>query len=108
MLGFARCVTDFTTFLYLTDVWVDRACQGKGLGAWLVRCIDEVIEDMPYLRRSMLFTADWKRSVPFYEKNMGMGLVLTHFGEDVAIMEKKGRGHPSYGSAGNKYRLPGA
>lgn len=108
MLGFARCVTDFTTFLYLTDVWVDRACQCKGLGTWLVRCIDEVIEDMPHLRRSMLFTADWKRSVPFYEKNMRMNLVLTRFGEDLAVMEKKGRGHPSYGSVGNNYRLPDA
>ena len=29
--GIARCVTDFTTFLYVTDVWVEPELQGKGL-----------------------------------------------------------------------------
>ncbi|KAL5598273.1 hypothetical protein FOBRF1_012066 [Fusarium oxysporum] len=102
-VGIARCVTDFITFSYLTDVWVDPAYQGKGLGSWLVRCVQEVLEEMPDLRRSMLFTADWQRSVPFYKKLMGMSLIETREGEGLAIMESKGKGHPSYGREGTGY-----
>ncbi|KAF5007792.1 hypothetical protein FDECE_5916 [Fusarium decemcellulare] len=102
-VGIGRCVTDFITFAYLTDVWVDPAYQGKGLGSWLVECVQEVLETMPDLRRSMLFTADWKRSVPFYERLMGMKLIESRRGEGLAIMESKGRGHPSYGREGTGY-----
>lgn len=103
LVGLARCITDFATFSYLTDVWVDPAYQGKGLGSWLVGCVQEVMEGMPHLRRSMLFTADWERSVPFYEKLMGMTLIESRKGEALAIMEAKGRGHPSYGRQGTGY-----
>ncbi|ETS79296.1 hypothetical protein PFICI_09149 [Pestalotiopsis fici W106-1] len=96
LLGFARCITDCTTFLYVTDVWVDPATQGKGLGKWLVGCIKEVIDTMPYLRRSILFTGDWERSVPFYEKLLDMTLVETKKGKTLALMERKGPGHPSF------------
>lgn len=102
-IGIARCVTDFVTFVYLTDVWVNPTYQGKGLGSWLVKCVQEVIEVMPHLRRSMLFTADWGRSVPFYERIMEMQLIETKHGEGLAIMERKGRGHPSFGREGSGY-----
>lgn len=104
-IGIARCVTDFTTFLYLTDVWVNPTYQGKGLGAWLITCVQEVVESMPYLRRSILMTADWKRSVPFYTKLMDMEVCELKHGEGLAIMERKGTGHPSYGKQGNGYDL---
>ncbi|KAH8594430.1 hypothetical protein B0O99DRAFT_513688, partial [Bisporella sp. PMI_857] len=103
-IGIARCVTDYTTFLYLTDVWVDPTYQGKGLGKWLIKCVQEVIENMPYLRRSILFTADWDRSVPFYEKLMDMAVVESQKGKGLAVMERKGRGHPSFGGEGSGYQ----
>ncbi|EJP69004.1 GNAT family N-acetyltransferase, putative [Beauveria bassiana ARSEF 2860] len=98
-LGLARCITDYTTFLYVTDVWVDPAVQGRGrgLGSWVVRCVQEVAEEMPYLRRSVLFTSSWEKSVPFYRKLMGMEVVESRFGDGLATMERKGRGHPLYG-----------
>jgi len=96
-IGLARCITDYTTFLYLTDVWVDPAHQGSGLGRWLISTIQEVIESMPYLRRSILFTGDWQRSVPFYEELMGMSVLETTPGEGLAIMERKWKGHPNFG-----------
>ncbi|CAM1503484.1 Fc.00g010750.m01.CDS01, partial [Cosmosporella sp. VM-42] len=43
-IGMARCITDFTTFVYLTDVWVNPSYQGRGLGSWLIQCVQEVIE----------------------------------------------------------------
>jgi ribosomal protein S18 acetylase RimI-like enzyme len=103
LVGIARCVTDFVTFAYLTDVWIDPKQQGKGLGSWLIRCVREVLEEMPYLRRTMLLTGDWERSVPFYEKLLDMNLVEPKRGEGLAVMESKGRGHPSYGKQGTGY-----
>jgi GNAT superfamily N-acetyltransferase len=35
-VGFARVVTDQTTFAYLADVFVLEAHRGRGLGVWLV------------------------------------------------------------------------
>ncbi|EWZ85610.1 hypothetical protein FOCG_12598 [Fusarium oxysporum f. sp. radicis-lycopersici 26381] len=103
LIGLARLVTDFVTFAYLTDVWVDPTYQGKGLGSWLVRCIQETLDEMPDLRRAMLLTGDWERSVPFYERLLGMSLVEPKRGEGLAVMESKGRGHPTYGKTGLGY-----
>jgi ribosomal protein S18 acetylase RimI-like enzyme len=102
-IGLARCVTDYVTFAYLTDVWVDPEYQGYGLGSWLIQCVQEVLETMPHLRRTMLCTADWKRSVPFYERLMGMQLMESRQGDGLAVMESKGKGHPSYGREGTGY-----
>ncbi|KAL6708605.1 hypothetical protein ACN47E_002586 [Coniothyrium glycines] len=94
-IGFARCITDFTTFVYLTDVYIDPSRQGKGLGAWLIGCVQEAIEAMPHLRRSMLFTSDWARSVPFYETLMGMSVVeCTEGSGGPAIMQRRGPAWP--------------
>ena len=93
-IGLARCITDYTTFLYLTDVWVDPVHQGSGLGRWLISVVQQAIESMPFLRRSILFTGDWQRSVPFYKELMGMDVLETKQGEGLAVMERKGRGHP--------------
>ncbi|KAJ4172132.1 hypothetical protein NW754_007730 [Fusarium falciforme] len=95
-IGIARCITDYVTFIYLTDVWVDPKYQGQGLGTWLLKSIQEVIEAMPYLRRSLLFTGDWERSVPFYERLMGMEVMQGGNGQGLAVMGRKGKGHSSY------------
>lgn len=36
LIGCARAVTDFARFAYLSDVYVDPAYRGRGLGRWLV------------------------------------------------------------------------
>lgn len=41
MIGCARAVTDFARFAYLSDVYVDSAFRGSGLGRWLVQTIVE-------------------------------------------------------------------
>ncbi|POR34202.1 Uncharacterized protein TPAR_05617 [Tolypocladium paradoxum] len=99
-VGIARCITDYTSFVYLTDVYVDPSYQGRGLGKWLIGCVQEFIESMPYLRRSILFIGDWKRSVPFYERLMGMTVMESRRtengtnGEGLAFLMRKGKGHP--------------
>lgn len=48
---------------------------------------------MPHLRRALLFTGDWERSVPFYEQLMGMTVLGGQPGAGPAIMQWKGPGH---------------
>ena len=56
-LGYARVVTDRTTFAWLCDVYIARAARGRGLGTALAAAVRDHIA--PYgLRRIMLATAD--------------------------------------------------
>jgi N-acetylglutamate synthase-like GNAT family acetyltransferase len=40
-IGFARVVTDFGVFSWLSDVVISDAYRGRGLGEWLIVCILE-------------------------------------------------------------------
>jgi len=72
MIGFARVITDHVTLAYLTDVYVLPEWKGEGLGKWLIECVQEVFEQMPHLRRSLLITGKDGPAVGFYERNMRM------------------------------------
>jgi len=63
-IGFARVVTDYTTFGYLCDVYVLESHQQQKLGRWLVECC-QAHPTLARLRRIMLVTstAPW-----LYEK----------------------------------------
>ena len=56
-IGFARVVTDYSTFAYLADVFVLPEWRGQGLGVWLMR---EIIShrELQGLRRWLLVTRD--------------------------------------------------
>lgn len=56
-VGFARIVTDRSTFALLADVFILSAHRGKGLSKWLMRCVVEH-EDLQGLRRLLLLTSD--------------------------------------------------
>jgi GNAT superfamily N-acetyltransferase len=43
-VGFARAVTDFATIFWVTDVIIDEAYRGKGLGKIMVKYITETPE----------------------------------------------------------------
>jgi N-acetylglutamate synthase-like GNAT family acetyltransferase len=55
--GFARIISDFTTFAYLADVFVLPEHRGRGLSKALVKAIMEH-PDLQGLRRWMLVTVD--------------------------------------------------
>ena len=38
-IGYARFITDYTTFAYMADVFVTEEYRGQGLGRWLVECM---------------------------------------------------------------------
>jgi GNAT superfamily N-acetyltransferase len=56
-VGFARLITDFTTFAYLADVFILEEYRGKGLSKWLMHEI-MTHPDLQTLRRWNLSTAD--------------------------------------------------
>jgi GNAT superfamily N-acetyltransferase len=74
-IGVARLITDYTTFAYLTDVYVLPPWQGSGLGKWLIDCVQGWLEGLPYLRRSMLVTGRDGPGRGFYERRMRMSAV---------------------------------
>lgn len=85
MIGFARVITDYVTFAYLTDVYVLPEHQGKGLGLWMMECLDKVLKQWPGLRRTMLMARD-EHAKRMYERVLGMRRVTG------AIMEGLGPG----------------
>jgi GNAT superfamily N-acetyltransferase len=56
-IGFARIVTDYATFGYLADVFVDENHRGRGLSKELMKFIMEQ-DVVKKLRRFMLATLD--------------------------------------------------
>jgi GNAT superfamily N-acetyltransferase len=68
-IGLARVITDGVTFGYLTDVYVLPKYQGKGLGRWMMECLNEVIKAWPHLRRLMLLASG--SSLDLYRKTLG-------------------------------------
>jgi len=56
-VAFARAVTDYATFGYFADVFVDESERGKGLGKWLVGTMVACMDDFG-VRRLLLMTAD--------------------------------------------------
>ena len=56
-VGFCRVVSDRATFAYVSDMFVDPACRGQGIGKALMERI-MAHPDLQSLRRWILVTAD--------------------------------------------------
>ncbi len=56
-VGLARVVTDYATFAWLCDVFVDEDYRGPGIGKWLMETI-VAHPDLQGLKRMLLATSD--------------------------------------------------
>jgi GNAT superfamily N-acetyltransferase len=56
-VGFARVITDYSTFAYLADVFVVESHRGRGLAKLLMECVVQHPQ-LQGLRRWMLATRD--------------------------------------------------
>lgn len=56
-IGFARVVTDETTFAWLCDVFITDDYKGRGLGKWLIETV-VAYPDMQKLKIILLATRD--------------------------------------------------
>lgn len=56
-VGLARVVSDYATYAYVADVFIDESERGAGLGTWLIQCVvaHPLLQD---LQRWTLFTRD--------------------------------------------------
>lgn len=70
-IGLARLITDRVSFAYVTDVYILPEYQGRGLGKWLVGCVQEMLDSWPTLRGTLLYAAQGKEA-PFYKTLMGV------------------------------------
>lgn len=68
-IGLARLITDEVSFAYVTDVYILEEHQGKGLGKFLIKCINDTISSWPEFRRVLLITSGANK---FYEEMLGM------------------------------------
>jgi len=78
-VGFARVVTDRTTFAYLCDVYVLEDHRGRGLADWMVQSL-LAHPDLQGLRRFMLFTRD---AHPLYARHGFKALATPERGMEV-------------------------
>ncbi len=56
-IGMARIVTDYATFAWLCDVFVDEAYRGRGIGKWLLENV-VTCPELQGLKRILLVTDD--------------------------------------------------
>ena len=56
-VGFARVVTDYATFGWLADVFIDETYRGRGLGKRLIEAVVNH-EDLLNIKRLLLATRD--------------------------------------------------
>jgi GNAT superfamily N-acetyltransferase len=56
-IGVARLITDYVTYAYLCDVYIEKTRRRQGLGSWLIRSILEHPE-IKNLKRVALITHD--------------------------------------------------
>jgi GNAT superfamily N-acetyltransferase len=56
-IGFARTITDYATFAWIADVWIEQSMRGQGLGRQMVEWFTEH-EKFNGVRRFALTTKD--------------------------------------------------
>lgn len=90
MIGCARVISDRVTFGYLTDVYVLVEHQQRGLGTFLMKCVNEVLESWPEMRAFWILSSS-PESQRIYEKICG---TVDFFAEvtnpNLRLLEKKG------------------
>lgn len=64
LVGFARIITDYSTFAYVSDVFVLESHRGQGLAQWLMEIILDH-PDLKNLRRWVLLT---RNAHPLYRR----------------------------------------
>ncbi|KAF2670124.1 putative GNAT family N-acetyltransferase [Microthyrium microscopicum] len=87
-IGLARLITDYVTFCYLTDVYVLDEYQGKGLGSFLMECVNEYSNSLPSLRGLMLVTSS-EQAQKWYMKLLGAKELETRAGHPVKALLKE-------------------
>lgn len=66
LVGLARAIRDGSTIIYIQDILVLKAYQGRGIGS---RFITTILDEYEDIRQIILLTEDNQITKKFYEKN---------------------------------------
>lgn len=91
MVGFARLVTDYVTFAYLTDLYVLPEHGGRGLGSWLTRCVKQWVDEVSTLRNFVLVTTTGAKE-DYYARVFGTGRMGEQTAQRKVVVNAYGRG----------------
>ncbi|KAI3392250.1 hypothetical protein diail_5938 [Diaporthe ilicicola] len=90
MIGAARLITDRVTFGYLTDVYVLKEHQQRGLGKFLMKCLNEIVDGWPELRAMWILSSS-PESQKLYERIFDtVDFFATNTNPNLRLLEKKG------------------
>lgn len=95
-VGYARWVTDRTTFAYLADVFVVEGHAGKGLGIWLVQEAQKmpaVTQQLPHTNATQgtlprLLLLQTRTAQGLYSRHAGFVEFNDKDGQDLRIMAR--------------------
>lgn len=90
MIGAARLITDRVTFGYLTDVYVLKEHQQKGLGKFLMKCLNEILEGWPELRSLWILSSSPESQKLYAEIFDTVDFFATNQNPNLVLLEKKG------------------
>lgn len=90
-IGFARIVSDLTTFGYIADVFILNNYRGKGIGKWLIQTIVNHPE-ISLLKKIILFT----ETPDFYRDSM---FKVFEQKNQLKFMERKNSSFPINGAS---------
>ena len=85
-IGFARVVTDYSTFAWLCDVFILEDYRGQGIGKWLVECV----VNHPELNRVKCILLASRNAHELYRKYGG----FTELSSPQRWMERRRSGPP--------------
>lgn len=90
MIGASKLITDHVTFGYLTDVYVLKEHQKKGLGTFMMQCLNEYVGEWPDLRGLWILSSS-PESRRLYEKVFGaVGFFESRNDPKLKLLEKTG------------------
>lgn len=90
MIGAARVISDRVTFGYLTDVYVLKEHQQRGLGTYVLECLNEILEGWPELRGFWILPSS-PESQRLYQKIFGaVDFFAQSSSTNMRLLEKKG------------------
>jgi ribosomal protein S18 acetylase RimI-like enzyme len=70
MVGLTRVITDGVTFGYMTDVYVLPDYQRRGLGRWMMVCLNEILREWKAMRGFWLLSGN-PQATKLYESVLG-------------------------------------
>lgn len=95
MIGAGRVISDRVTFGYLTDVYVVKEHQKRGLGTFLLECLAEILDGWPDLRRFWIMTSS-PEAKRLYERIFGaVDFFSIGSKHDARLLQKNGPKWPA-------------